>query len=145
MARARTRMAELGVDALLLSVGADLPWLCGYEAKPLERLTMLVLPAKEEATLIVPRLEAPRVIDRPDLFRMIPWDETDDPVKLVAGLIGSRITLAIGNHTWSQFLLGLQEELPARRWHPATMITAPLRAAKDAQELEYLARASAAA
>ena len=33
-------MAELDVDVLLLSVGADLPWLTGYEAMPLERLTM---------------------------------------------------------------------------------------------------------
>ena len=40
--RVRRRMAELGVDALLLSLGADLPWLTGYEAMPLERLTMLV-------------------------------------------------------------------------------------------------------
>ena len=43
-ARARTRMDELGVDVLLLSVGPDLPYLTGYEAMPLERLTMLVLP-----------------------------------------------------------------------------------------------------
>ena len=43
--RARARMAEEGVDALLLSVGPDLPSLTGYEAMPLERLTMFVLPA----------------------------------------------------------------------------------------------------
>jgi Xaa-Pro aminopeptidase len=138
-------MAELAVDALLLSVGADLPWLCGYDAMPLERLTMLVVPAKEEPTLLVPRLEAPRVEDRPDLFRLRPWDETDDPVAVVAGLIGSRITLAIGDHTWSRFLLALQREMPSRRWHPASMITSPLRAAKDAAELDALSRASAAA
>jgi Xaa-Pro aminopeptidase len=138
-------MTELGVDALLLSVGADLPWLCGYEAMPLERLTMLVVPAKEEPTLLVPRLETPRVVDRPDLFRLIPWDETDDPIRIVGGLVGSRITLAIGDHTWSRFLLALQEEMPARRWHPASLITSPLRAAKDSAELECLTRASAAA
>jgi Xaa-Pro aminopeptidase len=138
-------MTELGIDALLLSVGADLPWLCGYDAMPLERLTMLVVPAKEDATLVVPRLEAPRVDNRPDLFRLLPWGETDDPIALVGGLVGSRITLAIGDHTWSRFLLALQDELPARRWLPASMITAPLRAAKDDAELEALARASAAA
>ena len=59
--RARARMRELGVDAVLLSVGPDLPYLTGYEAMPLERLTMLVLPADGDATLVVPRLEAPRV------------------------------------------------------------------------------------
>ena len=36
-------MAEQGVDVLMLSVGADLPYFCGYEAMPLERLTMLVV------------------------------------------------------------------------------------------------------
>ncbi len=58
-------MAEQGVDVLLVSVGADLPWLTGYEAMPLERLTMLVLPVDGDATLVVPRLEAPRVVEQP--------------------------------------------------------------------------------
>ena len=61
MANVRDRMRELDVDALLLSLGADLPWLTGYEAMPLERLTMLVLPVDDQATLVVPELEAPRV------------------------------------------------------------------------------------
>ena len=138
-------MAELGVDALLLSVGADLPWLCGYQAMPLERLTMLVVPAKEEPTLVVPRLEAPRVEDQPELFRLVSWDETDDPVALVAGIVGGRITLAIGDQTWSRFLLALQDALPARRWLPAALVTGPLRAVKDAAELDALSRAAAAA
>lgn len=135
----------MAIDALLLSVGADLPWLCGYEAMPLERLTMLVVPAKEEPTLVVPRLEAPRVDERPELFKLLPWNETDNPIEIVAGLIGPRITMAIGNHTWSQFLLALQDELPARRWLPASVITGPLRAAKDAAEIDALTRAGAAA
>ena len=40
---------------LLLSVGPDLPYLTGYEAMPLERLTMLVLPRQGDASLVVPR------------------------------------------------------------------------------------------
>ena len=72
-------MAELGVDVLLLSVGPDLPYLTGYEAMPLERLTMLVLPRDGDATLVVPALEAPRVVERPDVFALRPWGETDDP------------------------------------------------------------------
>ena len=77
-------MAELGVDAVLLSVGPDLPYLTGYEAMPLERLTMLVLPVDGDATLVVPRLEAPRVVERPEVFEVRAWDETDDPVAIVA-------------------------------------------------------------
>ncbi len=81
-------MATLGLDALLLSVGADLPWLTGYQAMPLERLTMLVLPTDGDATLVVPRLEAPRVAPRPELFDILAWDEVDDPIVLVADLVG---------------------------------------------------------
>ena len=54
--RVRSLMAERGVDVLLLSVGHDLPYLTGYLAMPLERLTMLVLPQDGDATLVVPRL-----------------------------------------------------------------------------------------
>ena len=87
--RVRTRMAELDVDGLLLSLGADLPWLTGYEAMPLERLTMLVVPADAAATLVVPRLEAPRVVEHPDVFALRPWSEHEDPVEIVARLVGA--------------------------------------------------------
>ena len=89
IARARARMAELDVDVVLCSVGADLPYLTGYEAMPLERLTMLVLPRAGDAQLVVPRLEAPRVVVQPDVFEVVPWEETDDPIALVAKLAGS--------------------------------------------------------
>src|SRR5437763_9394788 len=79
--RVRGRMVDLGVDALLLSLGADLPWLTGYEAMPLERLTMLVLPSDARPTLVVPRLEAPRVAHDEALFALLPWDETEAPVR----------------------------------------------------------------
>ena len=65
-------MAALGVGVLLLSVGADLPYLTRYEAMPLERLTMLVLPRTGDARLVVPRLGALRVVPRPDLFEIVP-------------------------------------------------------------------------
>ena len=106
-------MAELGVDVLLLSVGPDLPYLTGYEAMPLERLTMLVLPREGDATLVVPRLEAPRVVERPDVFALLPWDETDDPIAIVADLVGSAGSVAIGDRTWARFLVDLQGALPA--------------------------------
>ena len=77
--RSGPRMGELGVDVLLLSHGADLPWLTGYRAMPLERLTMLVLPVEGDPVLVVPALEAPRVAAAGDLFTVVPWDDTEDP------------------------------------------------------------------
>ena len=143
--RTRARMAEVDVDVLLLSVGADLPWLSGYEAMPLERLTMLVVPRDGDATLVVPRLEAPRVEERPEVFTLLPWDETDDPVGIVAGLVGRASTVAIGDRTWARFLVDLHALLPAATWRKGSDVTAPLRARKDAAEIAALRAASAAA
>jgi hypothetical protein len=34
----RAEMRSVGIEALVLSQGADMPWLCGYTASPHERL-----------------------------------------------------------------------------------------------------------
>ncbi len=142
----RARMAELEVDVLLLSLGADLPWLTGYQAMPLERLTMLVLPCDGEATLIVPRLEAPRVEPHPDLFGILAWEESEDPIGFVAELAGRRRQrIAISDRTWATFVLRLQEALPGCWWLPSSQVTSPLRAVKDPTEVDALRRAAAAA
>ena len=112
--RVRRRLDEVGLDALLLSTGADLPWLTGYTAMPLERLTMLVLPVDGDATLVVPRLETPRVTPHPELFDIRPWDETEHPTAIVAELVGSRRSLAISDRAWAAPLLALQASSPAR-------------------------------
>jgi Xaa-Pro aminopeptidase len=145
LARTRAAMDELGVDALLLSVGPDLPWLSGYEAMPLERLTMLVVPRGGDATLVVPRLEAPRVVERPDVFALRTWEETDDPIAVVAGLVGAGTEVAIGDRTWARFVVDLQAALPSARWRRGSEVVGPLRMAKDAAEVEALRAAAAAA
>jgi Xaa-Pro aminopeptidase len=142
----RERMGALGVDTLLLSLGADLPWLTGYTAMPLERLTMLILPAEGEAVLVVPHLEAARVEPQPELFGLRPWAETEDPVEIVTGLVGrSRRQLAISDRTWAAFLLSLQGTLPRSYWMAASRVTSALRAVKDDEEVAALRRAAAAA
>ena len=142
--RARELMAEQGVDVLLLSVGADLPYFCGYEAMPLERLTMLVVPRDGEATLVVPRMEAPRVAERPDVFGMRPWDETEDPVDIVVGLAGAATVAAVGDHMWSRFLVELMTVMPDAVWRRGSDVTAPIRSVKTADEIERLRAAGAA-
>ena len=51
--------ARAGLDALLLTPGPDLRYVCGYDAHALERLTCLVVPAAGDPFLVVPRLELP--------------------------------------------------------------------------------------
>jgi Xaa-Pro aminopeptidase len=142
MNRVRSRLDELDVDVLLLSTGADLPWLTGYAALETERLTMLVVPRERDATLVVPRLEAARVREQPEAFSIAPWDEIDDPIAIVAERAGAAATAAIGDHTWSRFLLDMQRALPSTSFRKASEVTAPLRMVKDATEVDALRAAA---
>jgi Xaa-Pro aminopeptidase len=145
MAHVRDRLRDLEVDALLLSLGADLPWLTGYDAMPLERLTMLVLPVDDHATLVVPELEAPRVDHDPRLFELRPWAEHECPAEVVAALVGPRTRLAVSDRCWAAHLLELERAIPEAQWRTARDVVGPLRAVKDAHEIAALRAAGAAA
>jgi Xaa-Pro aminopeptidase len=148
--RAREQLSERGVDALLLGPSADLVYLTGYHAPPLERLTLLVLPAKGEPRLVVPRLEAPLARGHlGDLeVEVAAWNETEDPVALVRGTLtdagAADGRLAVGDQLWSTFLLRLQAALPVADFTVASSVTRALRMVKDAAEVEALAAAAAA-
>jgi Xaa-Pro aminopeptidase len=142
LSRVRQAMKTAEVDAVLLSVGPDLPWLIGYEAMPLERLTMLVVPVDRMPTLVLPAFEVPRVSAQPDLFDIDGWGETDDPIARVAEALGGRGRLAIGEHTWSRFLISLQDALPTSDWVSAAGVVGGLRAVKDEAEVAALQRAA---
>lgn len=140
--RARELMGEQEVEVLLVSVGSDLPYLTGYEAMALERLTMGVV-TQTDATLVVPQLEAPRLVDR-GVFEVVPWGETEDPIDIVRRLMGPSQRAAIGAQTWARFLVRLQTALPAARFVDATAVMRPLRIIKDGDEVDLLRRAGAA-
>lgn len=140
---AQALMVEQEAEVMLLSIGADLPYFTGYQAMPLERLTMLVVGADSEPVLVVPQLEAPRV--EPGPFAVRPWGETEDPLTIVAEMCRGAGAIAIGDQTWSVFLLGLQDRLTTAAFRSATPITRMLRARKDARELDFLRRAATGA
>lgn len=144
VARARRALERSGADVLLVSVGRDLPYLVGYEAMPLERLTMLVVPRDGEATLVIPRLEAPRVVELPGVFTLLPWDETQDPVAIVAGLVPRPAVAAIGDTMWARFLVDLLPLWAGTRYVRSVTVMNDLRMTKDAAEVAALARAGAA-
>ena len=145
--RARASMERSDVDLLLVSVGSDLPYLTGYEAMPLERLTMLVVPRGGEATLVIPRLEAPRVREHPEVFSLRPWNETDNPVAIVASLVDRPRVAAVGDTMWSRFLVELLGHWPTdnTRYVRGTVVMNDLRMRKDAAEIAALQAAGAAA
>jgi Xaa-Pro aminopeptidase len=145
MNRAREEMARHGVDAMILSLGHDMPYLMGYLAMPLERLTMLVIPQQGEASLIIPRLEAPRVHEMSEVFTMVPWNETEDPVAIAHRLLGSAHTIAVGDQMWSRFLVDLLVHRPSSKYLRSVTVMEALRSRKDAAEIAALVAAGAAA
>jgi Xaa-Pro aminopeptidase len=144
LARVREAMSRDSIDTLLVSVGHDLPYLTGYEAMPLERLTMLVVPREGDATLLIPRLEAPRVVEQPGVFELLPWSETEDTTVIVAKLAEGSRTLAIGDQMWARFLVELLPHLPDATYRRAVDVVGPLRMVKDQAEVDALAAAGAA-
>ena len=145
LARVRAAMARDGFDVLLLSIGADLPWLSGYEAMPLERPTVLVLSRDADAILVVPELEAPRVHEDPALFELRPWREGEDAVGLIAELVGAAKRIGVSDRMWAGLLLGIQSHLPSASFDRASKVTGAIRAVKDDFEITMLKRAGAAA
>ena len=145
LARVQQAMAARDVDVVMLSVGHDLPYLTGYHAMPLERLTMLVVPREGTATLVIPRLEEPRVAPHPTVFATAPWNETDDPIALTARLAKGARRVAVGDQLWARFLVELLPHMPNVDWIRAVDVVGPLRRVKTAAEIAALQRAGAAA
>jgi len=143
IARAQTAIRSRDLDALCVSVGSDLPYLTGYRAMPLERITMLVVPADGRATLVVPGLEAPRVDVPGGLFDVCGWAESDHPIATIDQLLGDAGAVAIGDETWSRFLLQLQEANPQRSFVSASHLMASLRTRKSRVEVDALRKAAA--
>lgn len=140
--RVKELLGERGLDAMLLSVGSDLPYFTGYEAMVSERMTMLTVTPDSEPVLFIPALEAPRV--EADWLEVVPWGELEDPITLVANRCSGARRLAVGDHTRSAFLVALQERLPGSHWSTASEVTSQLRMIKEPAEIDALRAAASA-
>ena len=134
------------VDAVVLAPSPDLAYLCGYDPMPFERPTLLVVRPDRDPTMLVPRLEVPLAEASPasDVARIVGWSDGDDPYARAAALLEGSTRVAIGDRTWALHVLGLQRAVPAS-FSSASPIVGALRAVKDADELDALRRAGAAA
>lgn len=136
-------MAEREIDAVMVSVGHDLPYLIGYEAMPLERLTLLVVPRDADAQLLIPQLEVARVTPMPHVFSIMAWGETDDPTQLAANLVPGARRVAVGDQMWARFLVEMLPKLPSVSWERAVEVVGEQRMVKDQAEIDALSAAGA--
>jgi Xaa-Pro aminopeptidase len=145
---ARRAAEDAGLDALLITPGADLRYLTGYQAHPLERLTCLVVPAAGDPFLVVPALERPAAQASPagDLgIEITDYGETDDAYGLIARRLPANTRLfAVDNHMWAEKLLAFQAALPGAQAGLAGDVLSVMRMRKTAEEVAALRRAGAA-
>ncbi len=146
LARAQQAVAAAGLDALLITPGADLRYLTGYDALPLERLTCLVLPAGGAATLVVPTLERPRAIDSPAGalgIEVVGWGETEDPFALAAGRLRTALgsnpgAVGVADRMWAVHALCFADALPGAKQSAAGVVLRELRMRKTPAEVQAL-------
>jgi Xaa-Pro aminopeptidase len=146
-ANAMTSVVRAGLDGLLVAPGPDLVYLTGHSPPPLERLTMLVMPAGGEPVMIVPTLERPLAEMAPGAsgLGILDWrDARDDPYAIVSDTLGPG-RYAITDHTWASHLLALQRTTADRAFVSTGEALPLLRAVKDAEEIERLRAAGSAA
>ena len=118
-------VAGAGLEAILVGVGPDLRYLTGYPAMPLERLTMLVIPAQGDLALVVPRLEATPARSCPAAaagdLAVVTWEEGDDAYALVARMVHNAVAAARGVIAAARGLgqrLAVSDDLAARHLLP---------------------------
>ncbi len=148
MERAAEQAGAKGLTGVLVAPGPDLLYFTGYEPIAItERITMLVLQASSEPAMIVPVLERPDAEASPGAgaLSLSDWSDGSDPYAATAKLLDPRGKYAISDSAWAMHVLGLQEALPESEYVSMTSTLPMLRAVKDAEELERLAAAGAAA
>jgi Xaa-Pro aminopeptidase len=144
---AASSIQDSGIDALLITPGADLRYLVGYDAKPLERLTCLVVPAHSDPFMVVPALEELAALASPLSglgLEIVTWDETDDAIALVARRLAGAGTVALDDHMWAEKVLRFRSAMPKALQVPAGSILGPMRIRKDPEEIVSLVAAGAA-
>ncbi len=157
LAAAQTLATGARLAAILVGVGADMRYLAGYPAMPLERLTMLVIPAMGGWSLVAPRLEATPARSCPPAaagdLPVVTWEEADDPHALVAALVrdaagearGRDLRIAVSDDLPARHLLRLQDRLAGASFELASPILGRLRVVKDPDEIALLTEAAHAA
>ncbi|MDQ3485361.1 MAG: Xaa-Pro peptidase family protein [Actinomycetota bacterium] len=145
--RVKAAMAAAGVSGLVVTPGSDLRYLTGYAAKPLERLTALVLPAEGDPRLVVPLLELAEAERSPAALAGMDIDthsETDDAYAIAMRSLEGAERVGVDDHMWAQRVFLFQDRYPDVTWQTAGRLLADLRMRKGSDETASLRHAGAA-
>jgi Xaa-Pro aminopeptidase len=148
MERAVAQATAAGLTGVLVTPGPDLVYFTGYQPTAItERITMLVLDAAREPAMIVPLLERPdaELAAGVAALSLTDWADGSDPYAAAARLLDPHGRYAVSDSAWAMHVLALQGALPESWYTSMTGALPMLRAVKDAEEVDRLAAAGAAA
>ena len=151
--RARQRMQQHGIDAIMLTGGTSLEYFTGMKWGLSERLLAAILPAKASPFLVTPKFEEARAMEQVKSGPLdsgtdvMTWQEDESPYELIAKGLRKR-GLASGHLGVEEtvryvFSDGASHALPALTLTSATPVTAGCRMIKDDHELALMRLAAA--
>ncbi|HYI48271.1 MAG TPA: Xaa-Pro peptidase family protein [Allosphingosinicella sp.] len=144
--KARRLMAEHGIGALLIEPGASMTYFTGVQWWRSERLTAIVLPREGEVAVVTPHFEEPSVRESLKVAAEIRvWNEHEDPLGLVAGILRDRrVTAPVGIEETVRFFAvdGLRRSMPGVGIRPGAPVVRGCRMIKSAHEIALMQKAS---
>lgn len=147
LARLREEMLKRGVDAVAVVPSANLFYLTGVQMHLSERVTLLLV-THDDAHLIVPTLEAPRVEARARVpLKLHAWSDAEW-VKAGWASLAQHCALD-GQHIAADYysvraleLMQLQDAARGAKFSDASPLFEALRMTKDAAEVDAMRRAA---
>jgi len=133
------QMQHHEIDQLILSDPDTLNYLTGIHIAPGERMMVLLLCADGEATLFLNKLFP---LSSDPGFPVIGFDDTEDPVALLAGELSPIGTVGIDKNWSARFLLPLMETLPGLTYRIGSACVDACRMRKDDDEINAMMQSS---
>ncbi|MEI6404407.1 MAG: Xaa-Pro peptidase family protein [Actinomycetes bacterium] len=146
ISRVASALAQTETDTIFVTPSADLKYLTGYSALPLERLTCLAISATGKTWMIVPTLERPSAeAHNVEMYgiELLDWNETENPYTKLASAVGAVAKPLVNNLMWVekawhlQAAFGVNVEL-------ANHVLSDIRAVKTVDEVAALHEAGRA-
>jgi Xaa-Pro aminopeptidase len=146
IAKVAKSLAQKDQEVLFVTPGADLRYLTGYDALPLERLTCLAIRSNGQAWMIVPTLEKPSAQAHgvPEMgIELLDWQETENPYKILMASVGTAERTLVNNLMWVEKAYGIRGAL-GHEVGLAGKLLSDIREVKNADEVAHLHAAGAA-
>lgn len=146
--RARARLKELGLHALLVESGESLVYFTGARWGRSERPLLWLLPVDGAPTFVGPAFEQATLRERIGEAALRLWHEHERPYAIVGQLLaeaGQRDPRVAVEPTTRMFILeGLRTDVPSARFADGGALVRELRMRKSPAELALLRRANEA-